>query len=629
MLVALNLRAPVASVGPVLPEVRADLGLTGISAAVLTALPVLCFGLLAVVAPRWARRAGIEAVLVVALILLAIGLGSRVWGGTNLLLIGTMVVGGSIAIANVLLPPLIKRDFAGGTGVMMGLYTTCLAGSAAIGAGLTVPLGELIGEGWRGALWIWALPAALAAAVWLPTLNNSPAPSRKQPEPGSSLARRPLAWQITVYFGLQSLIFYAMLAWLPSIYRDHGYSPAAAGFLLSLCGLVQIPVTLLLPRFAIRARNQMVHIAGSTAFMGAGLLGILIAPTAAPYLWVTLLGVGCGACFALGLALFVLRTGRVEDTARMSAMAQSIGYLICACGPLLFGLVHDVTHSWNVSLTMLLLLLVPQLVMGVLAGRARVLDTGPSPTRRQLRQAKERQLALEYRLSLDHQLALEWQQGLQLQRALDDQLARVRLPAMNAQPAEHDQQIEHRQPAEYAWPTEDFQPVLDFQPAEHVQRVEYAWPTEDFQPAQEPQSVEDGQPAQDVQPVEDSQPAQDVQPAQEPLRLPEDGRPAVERQQEPETPPAEVSVPAQRQRPLPEPAQSKRVTVHRPPRGPVPRKTWSVFARPRLRELERENQELRLRVEFLSRAVAYLSGKTSVAPAEEFDEAERTTSTSR
>jgi CP family cyanate transporter-like MFS transporter len=242
----------------------------------------------------------------------------------------------------------------------------------------------MIGEGWQGALWIWMLPAALAAAVWLPLFDRGPRPPRQQPVPGSSLLRRALAWQITVYFGLQSTIFYAMLAWLPSIYRDHGYSPAAAGFLLSLCGLVQIPATLLLPRLAIRATNQVAHIAGSTAFMGAGLLGILIAPTVAPYLWVTLLGIGCGACFAMGLALFVLRTSRVDDTARLSAMAQSVGYLICACGPLLFGLVHELTDSWTASLALLILLLVPQLYTGVLAGRARLLPSTPTWVDRQL-----------------------------------------------------------------------------------------------------------------------------------------------------------------------------------------------------------------------------------------------------
>lgn len=379
MAVAVNLRAGVASVGPVLPEVRGGLGLTGTGAAVLTTLPVLCFGLLAVAAPSLARWAGIETVLMMALILLTLGLGGRVLGGPTLLLAGTVVVGGAIAVSNVLLPPLIKRDFPQATGLMMGVYTMSLAGSATVAAGVTVPLGNAIGAGWRGALWMWTLPAALAMVVWLPRLNRRTRPPRRRVL-GPSLARRPLAWQVTVYFGLQSMIFYAMLAWLPSIYRDHGYSAAAAGFLLSLCGLVQIPVTLVLPRFAAKAPNQVAYIAGSTAFMGAGLAGILLAPMLAPYLWVTLLGIGCGSCFAMGLSLFVLRTNHIDDTARLSAMSQCIGYLICACGPLLFGLVHDVSDSWHLPLTLLTLCLVPQLCTGMLAGRARLLYNTSEPT---------------------------------------------------------------------------------------------------------------------------------------------------------------------------------------------------------------------------------------------------------
>jgi len=376
MVVALNLRAGVASVGPVLPEIRAGLGLTGTGAAVLTMLPLLCFGVVAVAVPGLARRAGIEPVLMVALLLLTAGLAGRVLGGPSLLLAGTVVVGGAIAVANVLLPPLIKRDFPDHVGLMLGVYTMSMAGSAALAAGVTVPVGNAIGQGWRGALWMWTVPALVAAVLWLPMLKrNTRPPQRRVGE--SSLARDPLAWQVTIYFGLQSMMFYAMLSWLPTIYRDHGFSPEAAGVPMSLCGLAQIPVALLLPRFATRAANQVVHIAVSTAFMGAGMLGVLIAPTTAPYLWAVLFGIGTGACLAMGLALFVLRTSQVQDSARLSAMAQSAGYLICACGPLLFGLVHDLTDSWSVPLVMLLLFLVPQLIMGMLAGRARLLFDTP------------------------------------------------------------------------------------------------------------------------------------------------------------------------------------------------------------------------------------------------------------
>jgi len=234
-----------------------------------------------------------------------------------------------------------------------------------------VPLGDAIGLGWRGALAVWSVPAVLAAVVWLPRVGAHTRAA--EPPGGRSLRRSGLAWQVTIYFGLQSLSFYAVLAWLPSIYREYGFGPVEAGLLLSFSGLVQIPVALLLPALATRAANQVGYIVFSTLLIGIGLAGVLLAPTAAPYLWVALIGVGQGGAFALGLNLFVLRTRRVADTARLSAMAQSIGYVICAFGPLLMGVLHDATGSWTAPLVLLLALVVPQLVFGAVSGRARTL----------------------------------------------------------------------------------------------------------------------------------------------------------------------------------------------------------------------------------------------------------------
>jgi CP family cyanate transporter-like MFS transporter len=370
-LVAMNLRPAVASVGPVLPEMRAEVPLSGTGAAVLTFLPVLCFGLFAAVAPRLGRRVGIEATLLMVVTAVAIGLAVRVLDGPVLLFVGTVVAGGAIAIGNVLVPPLVKRDFPRRAGLMMGVYTMTVSGAAAVAAGLTVPLGDAIGLGWRGALAVWVVPAVLAAVVWLPRarghIRTAVAP------PGGSLWRSALAWQVTIYFGLQSLSYYAVLAWLPSIYRDHGFSAAGAGVLLSVAGLVQIPVALVLPALASRSSNQVGYISGCTVLIGAGLAGVLWAPTAAPYLWVVLMGVGQGGAFALGLNLFVLRTRRVSDTARLSAMAQTVGYVISAFGPLLVGVVHDATGSWDPPVLLLLVLLAPQLVFGALSARARML----------------------------------------------------------------------------------------------------------------------------------------------------------------------------------------------------------------------------------------------------------------
>jgi MFS transporter, CP family, cyanate transporter len=210
------------------------------------------------------------------------------------------------------------------------------------------------------------------ACGWLPQLRaHTPPPVTPA---GPSLLRRPLAWQVTLYFGLQALSFYAVLGWLPTIYQDHGYRPAAAGLLLSVSGLVQIPVGLTLPALAARVRDQRVLIGAASGLIAAGLAGVLVAPTMAPYLWAVLIGVGQGACFALALSLFVLRTRQPTETARLSAMAQSIGYLVSAVGPLLVGVLYAATSSWVAPLWLLLLLLVPQVWCGVLAGRARWVD---------------------------------------------------------------------------------------------------------------------------------------------------------------------------------------------------------------------------------------------------------------
>ncbi|GAA1819449.1 MFS transporter [Planosporangium flavigriseum] len=378
-LVAANLRPALASVGPVLTDLRTSLGLSGAEASALTAAPVLCLGAAAAAAPALARRWGMEPVIAAILAVIGAGLLLRVGGGTTVLFAGTVLASGAIAIANVLLPAIIKRDFTQGSGTMMGVYSMALTGSAAVAAGATVPIGDALRLGWQGALGAWALPAVVALLGWLPFTRSRHSPPASRTSEGS-LLRDPLAWQVTVFFGLQSLSFYAVLAWLPSIYRDHGYSAAAAGLLLSTSVLVQIPISLVLPSLAARMPAQRALIAGATLVTIVGLAGVLLAPTAAPYLWVLLVGVGQGSAFPLGLTLFVLRTRTTADTARLSAMAQTCGYLIAASGPLLVGTVHDATRSWTPAIALLLLLAVPQLVTGVLAGRNRYVGPAQQPS---------------------------------------------------------------------------------------------------------------------------------------------------------------------------------------------------------------------------------------------------------
>lgn len=372
--VAANLRPAVASVGPVLSDIRAGLHLSAATAAVLTAAPVLCFGAVAGAGPWLARRIGMDRAVALVLGGILAGLLLRIGPDVTTLFAGSVLAASAIAAANVLLPSLIKEDFPKRTGLMMGLYTTALTGSAAAASGLTVPLGHAIGHGWRGALGIWAVPAALAGLLWLPRLHGAQAHTRVRRPPLDRLWRNRIAWTVTTYFGLQALSFYAVLSWLPTLYRDHGYSAASAGGLLSLSALVQVPVALVLPSVATRMPHQRLLVLGSAAVTAAGLLGILLAPTAAPVPWVVLLGLGQGAAFPIALTLLVLRTRSALATTQLSAMAQSLGYLIAATGPALVGILHGASGSWRLPVALLLALLVPQTVAGLHAAAPGYVD---------------------------------------------------------------------------------------------------------------------------------------------------------------------------------------------------------------------------------------------------------------
>jgi CP family cyanate transporter-like MFS transporter len=382
-LIAANLRPALASVGPVLVEIRRQLGLSSAAGALLTTIPLVCFGLLAPLAPRLARRYGIQRVLFGALAVIGLGLLVRVAFGAACLFIVTVPVASAIAVANVLVPALVKRDFPTRVGVMMGVYTMALSAAAAAAAGVTAPLDHRLGWGWRGALAAWAVPAFVALLVWLPQVRGAgagPATLRAGAGTAPRLRRDRVAWQITTFMGLQSLAFYAVLTWLPAIYQDLGYRAESAGLLLSISSAVQAPVSLVVPTLAARARDQRWFAVAGCLLPAVALVGILVAPVSGAYVWAALLGVGQGTAFALALTLVVLRSRSSEVAARASAMAQTAGYLIAASGPLLLGLVRDVSGGWSLAIGLLLALLVPQLLTALGASRARYLGDQPSRT---------------------------------------------------------------------------------------------------------------------------------------------------------------------------------------------------------------------------------------------------------
>lgn len=379
ILVAINLRPAAASIGPVLDRIQADTGLSAGWAGALATLPVLCFGLLAPLAPPLARRLGVYTAIAVAMLALVAGMVLRLVPGAVFLFAGTALAGAAIATGNVLLPVIVRRDFPGRTGTAMALYTTSLIGFAALSAGTTVPLANGLGGGWRPGLGIWAVPAAIAAVAWLPALLRREAAGRARIADGARTAtvrpllRRPLAWQVTLFFAVQSGGFYATLAWLPDIFRSHGASDSRAGFLLSLSIVVGLLTSTTLPGLATRLRNQQPLVVVCTAIWAAGLIGIAVAPMSAPYLWAVLLGLGQNSVFPLALMLIVLRGGSVASTEGLSTMAQSVGYALAAIFPLAVGALHGATGSWTLPLILLMALLVPQLAFGLAAGRDRQL----------------------------------------------------------------------------------------------------------------------------------------------------------------------------------------------------------------------------------------------------------------
>jgi len=315
--------------------------------------------------------------------LLLAGLLLRLVSGLAFLFVGTALAGCAIAVANVLLPVLVRRDFPAHTGTAMGAFTALLIGFAALAAGVTVPIANALGGGWRPGLAIWTFPAAVAALVWLPVLPRQgghppadlPADAPDAPRAGEvrRLLRHPLAWQLTLFFALQSGGFYAALAWLPNIFRSHGFDEAHAGALLSLSLVVGLFAALIFPRWAERFRDQRLLVLASCLLTASGWIGLLLAPRSGAYAWAVLLGLGQQAQLPLVFMLIVLRSRSVSDAASLSTMAQSIGYALAALGPLAVGALHGATHSWTPEVILLLAVLGPQLLLGLASARNRYL----------------------------------------------------------------------------------------------------------------------------------------------------------------------------------------------------------------------------------------------------------------
>jgi MFS transporter, CP family, cyanate transporter len=382
LLIALNLRIGVASVGPVLTSIRDDLGLSATVASLLTTIPVVAFGAFAFLAPWLTRRLGMHQLVGLAMATLAVGIGLRRQPSLASLFAGTVIVGASIAIANVVLPAVIKQDFPERVGPWMSVYSTALFLSAAIADGLTVPLLPLVGGHWRPALALWTVPAVAACLIWLPQFFRAPGragPSHEAAGPPGApgqpsfraILADPVAIAVTAFMGLQCTGYYVTLTWLPTLLQDHGMDAHSAGWMLSYSAFPGIAAALVSPAIARRIRPAWVPIVVSVLCYGAAYAGLAVAPARAAYLWMTLLGLGQGASISLALSYIAWRSPDARHTAQVSTMAQGFGYLLASLGPIAIGAIHAASGSWTVPIIVLAALLVPQLIAGVLASRDR------------------------------------------------------------------------------------------------------------------------------------------------------------------------------------------------------------------------------------------------------------------
>lgn len=384
VLAALNLRPAITSLGALLEEVRTGLHMSGGVAGVLTSVPSLCFAVFGLAAPRLARRFGPTTVVCAGMAAIAAGLLVRPFaGGTAGFLAASALALMGIALSNVLMPVIVKRYFPDRVGTMTGLYSMALALGTSLAAAVTVPLTAALGGGWRTGLGVWAVLAVLAVLPWIPFVrrrgeaaadtSDASDPQGAPAAAGPRVVRSRTAWALACFFGLQATGAYITMGWLPQIFRDAGVPAGTAGVLLAVTMVMGVPLAFVIPRLAGRMRQQgpLVVLLGLCGLTGYA--GLYAAPAAGAWLWVLLLGVS-NCAFPLALTMIGMRARSGTGVVRLSAFAQSVGYLISVPGPILVGSLYQHSGGWSVPLALMMGLMVPQMAAGILAGRDRTIE---------------------------------------------------------------------------------------------------------------------------------------------------------------------------------------------------------------------------------------------------------------
>lgn len=377
IIMAFNLRPAITSVGPVIGLIRDDVGLSNWSVGVITSLPLLAFAGISPLAPKVGRRYSNERALLAGLLLLLFGIGIRSVTSITLLYIGTLLVGMGIAFCNVLLPGIIKEKFPQKVELMTGVYSVSMNALAAVASGLSIPIATGLGLGWQVTLLVWIIPVFLAMLTWI-YLSKF----RKRKENGygtrqtkgrdTPIWKSILAWQITLFLGFQSFLFYVTISWLPEILHDYGVSIATGGWMLSFMQVVGLPFSFLVPVIAGRFRTQWWLVCILVILDITGFIGLIFGASYGVMVFsVTLIGIGLGSGFPLALTFLGMRARNAHKASELSGMAQSLGYLLAAVGPMFIGYLFDVAHNWTIPLIVLIVFAFGMIVFGSLAGRDR------------------------------------------------------------------------------------------------------------------------------------------------------------------------------------------------------------------------------------------------------------------
>ncbi|MEV7236128.1 MFS transporter [Streptomyces sp. NPDC051020] len=380
VLTALNLRPAITSLGALLEEVRDGLHMSGSVAGVLTSVPPLCFAVFGIMAPRLARRFGPGAVVCAGMAAITAGLLIRpLVGSTAGFLAASALALMGIAVSNVLMPVIVKRWFPDRVGSMTGLYSMALALGTSVAAAVTVPMTDALGGSWKAGLGIWAVLGAAAILPWIPLVRDrhgtrgQPAGRQHQDAPALRITRSRTAWALACFFGLQATAAYITMGWMPQIFRDAGVSAGTAGVLLAVTMAMGVPLAFVIPRAAARMRNQgpIVVVLGTCGLIGYA--GLYLAPAGGAWAWALLLGIA-NCAFPLALTMIGMRSRSGAGVVRLSAFAQSTGYLISIPGPLLVGVLYQHSGGWGLPIALMAGLMVPQMAAGILAGRDRTIE---------------------------------------------------------------------------------------------------------------------------------------------------------------------------------------------------------------------------------------------------------------